>query len=184
MAKATVEGKDAVLKKLQEAMARQRKALEAGLYAAGNNVGTQAKETAPHDDGALRGSIYTTLPVRQGARITVEVGAGGPAEDYAVIQHERLDFKHEVGGPKFLERALHSVDILGVAQRVAKAAFESGSGPKGGGLPKTPWSASLRRVKAMVRREQRKYHPRPQPKHGPRRPGKPKQLPKNPWGDR
>jgi hypothetical protein len=57
---------------------------------------------APRLTGALRAS----------ARTTQEPGTGTAAvifdADYAVYQHENLDYRHDDGGPKFLETALVS----------------------------------------------------------------------------
>lgn len=83
------------------------RALGAGLYLEGNNIMADAKERAPLDLGTLRGSGYVTTPHTSGHETTVELGFGGPAKDYAVVQHEELGFLHPEGGEaKYLERAV------------------------------------------------------------------------------
>ena len=55
--------------------------------------------------GTLRSS-GTVLPPKIGARsVTTVAGFGGAAKAYALVQHERLDYKHNPGQTaKFLER--------------------------------------------------------------------------------
>lgn len=57
--------------------------------------------------GTLRDSGQVGRPERQGNNISVTLGYGGAAEDYAVVQHENLDFHHTTGEAKFLESVLN-----------------------------------------------------------------------------
>ncbi len=57
--------------------------------------------------GTLRASGYVAKPVREGRKISVELGYGGAASDYAVVQHERLDYRHTTGQAKYLESVLN-----------------------------------------------------------------------------
>ena len=72
------------------------------------------------------GSGYVTDPVVQGNKVTVEVGFGGAAKDYVVVQHEDLTLSHPVGEAKFLERAFdeHSVQAAGKVAKIAKRLVE------------------------------------------------------------
>ena len=54
-----------------------------------------------------------------GGNVVVGIWYGdGPAKDYAVPQHERTDFKHTTGGPKYLERPVLEA-AGGMARRLA-----------------------------------------------------------------
>ncbi len=64
----------------------------------------EAKPLTPVDKGPLRASGTVLPPEISGSRITVASGFGGAAKKYAVVQHEDLNLRHAVGGPKFLER--------------------------------------------------------------------------------
>lgn len=86
---------------------KARKAVEAALYQAGEEVMADSKENyVPVDTGALRSTGTTHLPERDGDESVVVLGYGGPAagflgEDgaerevgYALIQHEDLSLNH------------------------------------------------------------------------------------------
>lgn len=57
--------------------------------------------------GTLRASGQVSRPERSGRNISVTLSFGGAAEDYAVIQHERLDYHHTTGQAKYLESVLN-----------------------------------------------------------------------------
>jgi hypothetical protein len=57
--------------------------------------------------GTLRASGYVNRPEREGRKLTVTMGYGGAAEAYAVVQHERLDYRHTTGQAKYLESVLN-----------------------------------------------------------------------------
>ncbi|MGH6631203.1 MAG: hypothetical protein ACREB3_15865, partial [Burkholderiales bacterium] len=89
-----------------------------GLYLWLELVTTDAKANyVPVDKGVLRSSGFVILDEDESV-IRGTIGFGGPAgngnmgetnaEDvnYAIIQHENLDYHHEVGEAKFLERPL------------------------------------------------------------------------------
>jgi hypothetical protein len=60
----------------------------------------------PVDVAALKTSGHVQLPTKDADGVSVTMGYGGAAKDYAIVQHERMDFQHTVGGPKYLERPL------------------------------------------------------------------------------
>lgn len=104
------------------------KGVAAGLYAVGQNIRSTSMELAPVDTGALRSSHYVTEPEGlEVGRPTVTIGCGGgPAQPYAIVQHERLDLRHPEGGAKFLEKAAtqEAETALGVVARQAKSYLE------------------------------------------------------------
>src|SRR3990167_4810382 len=68
-------------------------------------VMAEAKARTPVDTGTLRASGHVAPPDVGASSVKVVAGFGGAASDYAIVQHERLDFNHPgVGEPKFLER--------------------------------------------------------------------------------
>jgi hypothetical protein len=119
---------------------RYAKAVEAGVYGLGSEIMTDSKGRVPVDLGALKGSGYVTLPVVTRDAVRVELGYGGPAKAYAVVQHERTEYKHETGEAKFLENAVNAASG-GAVRRImdiARQAFQAGAGASRGGNPKTP----------------------------------------------
>lgn len=94
----------------------------AALFAAGEEIMADSKERyVPVDQGVLKGSGFVDPPQKRGGRYTVALGYGGPAAAYAIVQHERLDYRHTVGGPKFLELPVleHSISLVpNMAKRI------------------------------------------------------------------
>lgn len=72
----------------------------------------------PVDEGILRASGHVEPPVVDGGNVFVRLVYGGLAKAYAIIQHERLDFRHPVGGAKYLELPLLAA-AKGLARRIA-----------------------------------------------------------------
>ena len=63
-------------------------------------------EYVDHIGGTLRASGHVQ-PVKQWlGKTSVNLVYGGAAEDYAIVQHETLDYHHNVGQAKFLESVL------------------------------------------------------------------------------
>jgi len=91
------------LARLAQAAPLVRAAAKA-LYTEAELVMTEAKKRTPVDTGALRSSGLVEPPLLTGASVEVSFGFGGPAAPYAVVQHERLDYRHTVGQAKFLEQ--------------------------------------------------------------------------------
>ena len=121
------------------------KASMAGVYAVGNALVAKALPLTPKLQGPLRASLKCTLPVMEGARATVQVGAGGAALQYAAAQHQgfierngkRIVFQHytEPGtGPLFLDKAAEA--LRHDATRIFNTAFKAMLARDGkGGLP-------------------------------------------------
>lgn len=61
----------------------------------------------PRDEGVLAASVVVEGPFRPGSlRPYAIIAAGGAAQDYALIQHERTDFHHELGEARYLVRGV------------------------------------------------------------------------------
>ena len=77
------------------------KAAREGLRDTAKGVLKRAKELAPKDEGDLRRSGRVSVD-----DVDVRVSFRSP---HAWLQHERLDYKHDDGGPKYLERAVEEL---------------------------------------------------------------------------
>jgi hypothetical protein len=131
-----------LIKNLEEAGERGILAVGSGLYLEGNNIISDSMKQVPVDLGALKNSRYVTLPNISGKNVTVEIGFGGTAKDYAEIIHERTDFKHPGGGnAKYLQNPLNKAKS-GFAKNVthfAARAFQQNKGAsKASGMPEKP----------------------------------------------
>lgn len=105
---------NSVSEDLQKRIREMPRAVAAGSYMLGNVIMTEAKRRTPADTGTLRGSGYVENPVMSGNTAKTTLGFGGAAKAYAVVQHERLDFKHPNGGEaKFLENAITAYEGRG-----------------------------------------------------------------------
>ena len=86
--------------KLVAILEARRRAAFAALNQAGERIMADSKELVPVDLGTLKASGHVTADESAGV---VTLGYGGPAADYAIVQHESLDFHHTTGQAKFLE---------------------------------------------------------------------------------
>lgn len=85
---------------LNDPTAAIRAGVEAGLKAAGEHIADVAAAQAPMDTGELRESVTVEV---DGSRVEVAFTA-----EHAIYMHEGMNYEHTTGGPKFLEKALHS----------------------------------------------------------------------------
>jgi len=123
-----VRGIDDLLRRLQALPGAIRDATANELYSVGEEIIGDAQENyVPVDEGILKSSGFVEEPKVSPAELSVTIGFGGPASDYAAVQHERTDFEHTVGVAKYLETpALQRVGGLGqdiaaaVEQRIAQ----------------------------------------------------------------
>jgi hypothetical protein len=67
---------------------------------------TESMRRTPVDTGLLRASHYVAEPEHSLTGVSVQIGVGGGAVDYAVPVHEDLEAFHPVGQAKFLESTL------------------------------------------------------------------------------
>ncbi len=72
-----------------------------GLSDLAERILTEAKAAAPKDSGDLVGSGTTAIDY-ESLEAAVGFGSGDSAVN-AVVQHERMDYHHDDGGPKYLE---------------------------------------------------------------------------------
>lgn len=84
-----------------------RKEAAAALFLVAEIIMGQAKVLCPVDTGTLRNSGYVKPPVIEGNSITVVLGFGGAAKEYAIYVHENLNAVHPVGQAKFLSTPLN-----------------------------------------------------------------------------
>lgn len=77
------------------------------LFMEGQKVIAKSVPQTPFRDGFLRGSATVGQPRVSGSGAEVDVGFGGAAEAYAVVQHENQNFAHPIGKAKFLEDPLN-----------------------------------------------------------------------------
>lgn len=90
------------------------------IYAEAELIMTDSKDNyVPVDIGTLKASGYVNEPEEVGHKVSVELGYGGEADDYAWVQHERLDFHHEVGEAKYLETPFNEA-VNGLEGRLAE----------------------------------------------------------------
>lgn len=101
------------IRKIKETVALAR---PVALVAAANKVLKQAVENAPKLTGDLRDS----------AGVTEQDGVAYVFFNtpYAVRQHEDMTYRHTVGGPKYLERALRETDVLEELARELKRVLQ------------------------------------------------------------
>lgn len=98
-----ITGSDELVAKLSELGDRGRAAGGRALFEAGNEIMNMSLEEVPVDKGILRSSGFVDRPETTASGVEVQLGYGGAANDYALVQHERLDFRHRVGKAKYLE---------------------------------------------------------------------------------
>lgn len=129
------------------------RATAAGLYAVGNEIIARALPITPKRIGTLRKSGHCTLPKVTANGATCEVGFGGPAVQYAKVQHDgfmtrngvQIYFRNytEPGtGPEFLAKAVAKTqpDAMRIFQRAFQGSLKAGGGLQHGDVPTTPGS--------------------------------------------
>lgn len=98
--------------------------LQAGagaLLEEGERIMADSREHyVPVDLAILKGSGHVRLPEVDGGEVSVVLAYGGPAEAYAIVQHENLDYHHTVGEAKYLEKPLMAAQA-GMLERVGAA---------------------------------------------------------------
>lgn len=122
---AVMRGTDEMVAKLKRLAASIPDRIGAALYQEGQIEMTESKRRCPVSPtaaqfkamgrtmpkglvpGTLRASGAVGLPERIGRLIRIVLSYGGAAINYAIVQHERLDFFHTTGQAKFLESVLN-----------------------------------------------------------------------------
>lgn len=82
-----------------------------GLRLIGEEIMTDTKDSRPGkgvpvDEGTLRSTGRVDGGTGPSVAARVELSFGGPAAPYALIQHENMQYRHKVGEPRYLVRAL------------------------------------------------------------------------------
>ncbi len=121
-------------KALQAGGERALKLAGQGLYQEAEQIMLRSKEEfCPVDTGNLKSTGHVELPEYKGKSVTVELGYGGPAAEYALEVHENpragktggvspqgRRYKHysQVGQWKYLEQPINEA-VPGMAGRLA-----------------------------------------------------------------
>ena len=104
MAQILLQGTGRLLAKLEAAKDLAPKALASAALMEMEQVMAESKSVAPVDMGVLRDSGTVLPPEFTPTGVEIVMGYGGAASDYAIVQHERLDFNHTEGQQaKYLE---------------------------------------------------------------------------------
>lgn len=125
-----IRGLDALGSSLADRIAKSRQGAAAGMFQAANRIITEAKQLAPVETGALRGSGYVTLPEDDFSTIRVRLGFGGPASAYASVQERHDEYHHDVGQAHYLGDAIehNKAAIIPIIREAVRASME-GSPP-------------------------------------------------------
>jgi hypothetical protein len=110
-----VVGSQACLRALQRADPVATQALNQALYMEAEKIMAASKLLVPVDTGVLRNSGHVQWKgTARSKNFEVFVGYGGPSIPYAIVQHERMDYKHTVGEAKYLEKpAMKAAEGMG-----------------------------------------------------------------------
>jgi hypothetical protein len=114
-----LRGYTAMIRKLNNAIKRMPRVIEAALYAEAQIERTESMKRTPVDTGTLRSTHVVRPPVTQNGNTTVTIAVGGPSAPYAIYVHENLEAQHKSGQAKFLESTLKESAPY-MAQRVAR----------------------------------------------------------------
>jgi len=94
-----IEGLEICMLNLNNALSKIKNVSMRAIQDCADDLLSDAKSEAPIKTGTLRRSGFVRK-ISNG----YEIGFGGEASNYAIVQHERLDFSHPRGGKaKYLE---------------------------------------------------------------------------------
>lgn len=97
-------GLQAMIGKLGQVHTQVREGGQEGLYAAGRNVLNVSNTMVPIEEHDLEADGKVGV---EGMRVGIGYGSDPEVAEYAVTQHERMDYQHDSGRQaKFLEQAL------------------------------------------------------------------------------
>lgn len=103
----TVKGDKEMIRKLDAFAKEFPEKIAKSIYKRAEKVMTVSKRNyVPVDLGTLRGTGHVDPPEISGGNVSVQLSYGGPAAPYATEQHENLDFYHDYGEAKYLEKPL------------------------------------------------------------------------------
>ncbi len=122
---------DKVQQQLRKMPDRALLALKAALVQEAETIRTKSLDLVPTDLHTLKSSIFVDKPPKvKGSVVSIEIGAGGEAEDYAEAVHETPSIhdppswkgktvKFTSGGPKFLSKPTDEAE-KGFGKRIGK----------------------------------------------------------------
>ncbi len=114
------KGGESVMRALRLLGEKAPDAMGSALYQEGNDILRASKELVPVRDGPLKGSAHIQGPFINGSEVSVEIGYGGAASEYAEVQHEELSYYHKPPTQaKYLEQPFHEAVESGMDQRIA-----------------------------------------------------------------
>lgn len=93
-----------IARKMHDQRIKKSKALIRGLKKAGNHIKKESQKLVPVDTGALKKSVRVEIH-DLGHTAEVEVSYNTP---YALVQHENLEYNHQVGQAKYLEQPMRT----------------------------------------------------------------------------
>lgn len=107
MSKANAAEFEQARRRIAEYAKRMSSSLGDVVYQVGEQIITDVRATrgstgVPRDTGTLANSLRA---VRVRENMT-EISAGGAAAPYALVQHERTDFRHKLGEARYLVRGV------------------------------------------------------------------------------
>lgn len=112
---------DKALAKLDKLPGMIERVVKSELFKEGEGIMAMSKEAfVPVDQGPLRASGQVDDPIVRGDEVTVTLGYGNSAVEYAVIVHEDLNVFHPSGEAKYLEKPL-KMALPGLKKRMGKA---------------------------------------------------------------
>lgn len=116
-----IEGGELLDRALKVAGRDARRHMGFALFAEGNRIMEDSKQVVPVDTGTLRNSGTVMPPQVSGGGVSVELGYGGLARDYALVIHEaprEWNWSKPGTGPKYLERPVLAA-ARGLPRRLA-----------------------------------------------------------------
>ena len=103
-ARLEIEGIEKFTAELAKLGERAPTAAAAAIFEEAESIMAHSRPLVPVDTGTLRGSGIVDMPIVTGQGASVEFGYGGAASQYALVQHERMDYRHTSGQAKYLEQ--------------------------------------------------------------------------------
>lgn len=90
----TLEGLDRFIRRFNITATQLLPEMGGAIYDEALEIADRADLLVPYDTGNLARSQIVHAPAYQGSRVFVDITYGGPAAEYAEVQHEREDFHH------------------------------------------------------------------------------------------
>jgi hypothetical protein len=149
----TTRGEQGIRRELLKLAKQYPGAAGAALYQEGMDLWNASVKRAPVEFGVLRNSAYVSPPTQRGANVTVEVGFG---TEYAIPQHERLDYQHPRGGEaKYLATSIAVAQggaLARLAERTRRNVASGVTAPAIGAAPEKPKAGGSSRRSRRRRR--------------------------------